>query len=393
MGRRHDLRAGVVVIQPVPGVASLQQLGEELLLALGKALVGVHPRPPATKLWSLAEVWMAAERVRHLVVLGSDRLAAPLWETLQRSARVAGRQLWLVVDGAGPAAKHLHCLGEPVRVLTLAEALAELPAPVRSATQLKTTSVLPSDDFFTFRASCRDLLEPELFKDVDATYRRAFADTLKWYGSRSHPESHRVAEYLSKLTAEARNPAEALVRLRAAQAACVRRGRLVRLLPQPAADPDRWAYPAPRLVKGDQAFRLRRVWSPQVACILVLASVLVMPSTLITGLTLDSVAPAGDHVSADGRRWAIPPQLQAPIRAQVLDRRRHGADGKSPLLERRTTQPLAELARQLRMGQSVAAMDDVDPAVWFAWRRPLPEAMRIDITRMSARPFLARWKA
>jgi hypothetical protein len=125
----------------------------------------------------------------------------------------------------------------------------------------------------------------------------------------------------------------------------------------------------------------------------VLAYLFALPKHVMVKLEVGDVAPDGDRIRVAGCRPTVPPSMQAPLRAQVLHRRRNdAADDDSPLLSWSTARPTVELARQLAGATAVAAMEDIDPAVWFPWRRPLPEAMQIEISKMSPRPLFGRWK-
>ena len=85
---RHDLDRGVAVCQPHPGATSPELLAGDLLIALGKLPGALAAEHLSRRGWELAALWLAAEQVRHLIVLRADRLPAGCWSEL---AAAAGR--------------------------------------------------------------------------------------------------------------------------------------------------------------------------------------------------------------------------------------------------------------------------------------------------------------
>jgi hypothetical protein len=91
----HDLGTGVIVCHPRP-TATWPVLVADLLAALGK-----HPRALSRERRTahgraLLQVWLRAERTRHLVVLRTHQLGADLLGRLADLAETAGITLWLV---------------------------------------------------------------------------------------------------------------------------------------------------------------------------------------------------------------------------------------------------------------------------------------------------------
>lgn len=107
----HAPDRGVIVCHPSPRARSSGSLWADVLLALGKAPRGPGwPRSRFSAL-ELANTWLRAQRIRHVIVYEADRLArAPLAELEELMDRV-GATLWLVfADPARLAGlrDHLH---------------------------------------------------------------------------------------------------------------------------------------------------------------------------------------------------------------------------------------------------------------------------------------------
>lgn len=126
LDRRAEPAAGVVVVHPVPRLTTPNQLGVDLLVALGKPSDAVD-REGCTRrqAWHLARIWLEAERVRHLVVLDAENLPPELWTLLVEVTSSLRARLWLLVRRMLP--RHL---GDrfPLSTATVTELLGAVPA-------------------------------------------------------------------------------------------------------------------------------------------------------------------------------------------------------------------------------------------------------------------------
>lgn len=104
LSRRADPPAGMVLVRPVPGVATLVELAADMLIGLGKrfdALAREKKRPQA---WTLVELWLRAERTEHLVVVDAERLSPALWSALAGLVGTVRTNVWLLVSMGAPSA-------------------------------------------------------------------------------------------------------------------------------------------------------------------------------------------------------------------------------------------------------------------------------------------------
>src|SRR5262249_5204909 len=131
---RHDLDRGVAVCQPHPGAISPGVLAGDLLVALGKLPGALAAEHLSRRGWELAALWLAAEQVRHLIVLRADRLPAGCWSELAAAADV---RVWLLTAKMTPgqrAALEACATAGPAAHRPWHTALAELPAADGSRT-------------------------------------------------------------------------------------------------------------------------------------------------------------------------------------------------------------------------------------------------------------------
>lgn len=277
----HDVAAGQVVVLPAPDRSSTGQAGDrarrvrlavDLLLALGKRL---HRRPrrgndaDLDDLWRDVEAWLAAEHTRELIIDRAHELRHPELHQLADLATRCQIRLWLIW-----AIRRLQPgdLGHlPVQPTTVADFLTTIGKPHHHRTGPRPWPPLPSTDFTTFLAQCRHRLEATEFSRVNrlytATYRRAAHQSHHGRWARPQRTSTLSTEHLLKLTADLRDdligpaidPAQALIRLRATQAAYLYNGQLyLRWRPETLG-----AHPARRLLSDltSRAATALRGWS------------------------------------------------------------------------------------------------------------------------------------
>lgn len=172
---RHDLDRGVAVCQPHPGATSPGLLAGDLLIALGKLPGALAAEYLSRRGWELAALWLAAEQVRHLIVLRADRLPAGCWSEL---AAAAGVRVWLLTAKITPgqrAALEACATAGPAAHGPWRAALADLPAAGGSRTGGSGFPAVPDAEFPLFRATAARLLDPAAFAQVDALYRDTYA--------------------------------------------------------------------------------------------------------------------------------------------------------------------------------------------------------------------------
>jgi hypothetical protein len=244
LARIDDLARGVLVVRPVPGTNTLSTLGLAVLAALGKQ-VDPPPRGQQRRLWPLARAWTVGHQPDYLVIDRAHTLPRPLIHALLDLAAAAGAMgVWFLdatPDRTASGLARLDAAHErPQQLLNLGIMPRDLPAPLDDLRIPPLT--LPDVGFLTFRAACQRLLPPADAALADSLWRVTFDRTYDWLqqidvydappaagsilnqpGQFIHPLSVRLAASLYN----ASNPAGAVVRLRAVQAALLRHGLLL----------------------------------------------------------------------------------------------------------------------------------------------------------------------
>ena len=352
---RHDLDRGVAICQPHPGAISPELLAGDLLIALGK-LPGALPAGHLSRRgWELAALWLAAEQVRHLIVLRADRLPAGCWSEL---AAAAGVRVWLLTAKMTPgqrAALEACATAGPAAHRPWHTALAELPAADGSRTGGYGFPPAPDAEFPLFRATAARLLDPAAFAQVDTVYRDIYARARGHNAALRHASGGDCARaVLQQLTIDAASADEVLTRLRAAQAGLFADGLLLDL--RPGRHPP-WELRAgclrPRLDHATVA-RLRGLADPVVAAAVTLSRATGMTPAQLCALRRRDViqAGAGLRVRAGRLTYRIPARAAGPVRAAVLhqppapDGGLASAAGQAPLLVTPGGAPISETALQ-----------------------------------------------
>jgi hypothetical protein len=221
-------------------------LGADVLVALGKNPQILRTERLGAEAWNLAQAWTIGLDVRDLVVdrvhlLTPDQIAA-LIELAAEQATV-----WLIYGGttADDTAEYLDFLGHPVERLPWTMLPTGLrPAQARPAPTSLPWPVLPAADFTTFLAACHRRLSREDFERVAAVFELAAQRADQWVGVYRSSGPAQLTTALARWLRDEQfaavpTAAEALITLRATQAALFVRGLLLRwntaaLGPQPA---------------------------------------------------------------------------------------------------------------------------------------------------------------
>ena len=318
---RHDLDHGVAVCQPHPGATSPELLAGDLLIALGKLPGALAAEHLSRRGWELAALWLAAEQVRHLIVLRADRLPAGCWSELAAAADV---RVWLLTAKMTPgqrAALEACATAGPAANRPWHTALAELPAADGSRTGGCGFPAVPDAEFPLFRATAARLLDPAAFAQVDTVYRDTYARARGYNAALRHASGGDCARsVLQQLTIDAASAGEVLTRLRAAQAGLFAGGLLLDL--RPVRHPP-WELRAgclrPRLDHATVA-RLRGLAAPVVAAAVTLSRATAMMPYQLCALRRHDVTGdgAGLRVRAGRLTYRIPARAAGPVRAAVL---------------------------------------------------------------------------
>lgn len=203
---------------------------------------------------------------------------------------------------------------------------------------------MPWVDFPRFRSACRSLLTPEEFECVDKTYRAAFRAV-----HRAAPHNdEEAATLLRRLLQDTDSPSRALTMVRAAQAACLAKGRLLKV------DLNRLyllvSQSLHRRMNRQELLALRDQVLPHMAAIPVLADAGLdndqIGSLRITDVSADGHPNIGDPITDPGRHL---------LEVQRLFRLLEGAQAHDSFIEDHARLIPRALRHAARMGAPVDA--------------------------------------
>jgi hypothetical protein len=324
-----DLAAGRAVCHAMPVGPSLYGLGVAMLLAVGKRFDAAQVERVPSRCWRLAEIWLAAEQIRELFILRAHILGARQWRVLLQLAATRQISLWLVVHRPGLRPPQQAVLAEtPATTLGAAEFLIQWAdtRPADRSGDADEFPLVPGDDFPTFRAACRRLLDPPSFTRVDTIYREAFsaarswvrAQTGNWQDRYSVIDAEAVGGFVRDVTAPSASPAETLVRLRGVQAGLFLHGMLVTIdLRSTAMIGVTELRPTLSAAVADRLRGYCTPWWTAEAALMLLAE---PPPGALSRMLIHDVDPDGAWVMIDGQRIAIPAYARSLVLAQRIDR-------------------------------------------------------------------------
>ncbi|WTX01096.1 hypothetical protein OG216_47650 (plasmid) [Streptomycetaceae bacterium NBC_01309] len=266
---------GRLVVHPSPGGRSID-LANDILTAAGKSpALLIQDNIGTAESWAAVTAWLHADGVRDVLVDRAHRLSTYCLRHLCDAVQPTGATLWLIwpqgprIAKPSPLADILFSCGFASTFLAFEDFLTALPLP-RPATETEPGPrahaprpaahgpPLPLADFPLFLAVCRRHLAADTFAALRTLYDREYEATQRWlFGALARARSD--ADLVPVLTTHLRDhrlgpaptPGEALIRLRAIQAALWQDGLGLR-----------WQ---PDNLGPDPAARLRNALSPRVA--------------------------------------------------------------------------------------------------------------------------------
>lgn len=199
--------------------------------------------------------------------------------------------------------------------------------------ELREFPPVPDVDFPFFPSACAELLPADAARIAIDTFREGRRLTFSWLNLHRPARRSEIIAYLDSLAAPCASPDAALARLRGAEAALLTRGLLARIDPHllAARHRSRRAAPTP-----ENANRLRGLLEPHLASATAIAALTGHDAECIAELHLRDVQRDGAELAGG---HAIPPHLQALIRAQLLARDTDGATADTPLFLARDGRP------------------------------------------------------
>lgn len=255
--RIDQLDRGVLVVRPVPGTSSPAVLALAILAALGKQ-VDPPPRGLTRHWWALACAWAVGHQVDYLVIDRAHTLPTRLiTQLIELATDITAIGVWFIDPSPGaPALADLDgvTVQPPHQLLNLTLNQPDRPAQPRTGPHIAPLD-LPPAGFLTFRYACQRLLPAADRARVDDAWLRFFDDTRGWLRSTKllddtvRPDPRRLIAATLPLSAmlsvrlavlfyTARHHADAMLRLRATQAALFREGILLHHEPRNPELPD-----------------------------------------------------------------------------------------------------------------------------------------------------------
>jgi hypothetical protein len=361
---------------------SLDWLVNDLLRALGKD-TGLGARN-AQAAYDALIAWLVADDVEDLVIVRAHALSAGAWSTLTELAALADARLWLMYQQPKLARGHREWCESfaPTELDFSAFKQRWGVVPKRSASPTPAVvpfPAVPQTDFLLFRAEARELLTADEFKLVNKSYRDAMEKTQAWLDDAETPDADALAAYLHDLTADCASTAEALTRLRAAQATMFVRGwwTIIDARVFIAAQAD-----AHLSFDDATASALRRFLSPQYAAAATLALTANATYTALAGLKLSDVETDGARVRLGGRDWQLDASARPLLRAQVIARVVDGACDDDPLFGDRTACDPAAPASARALRKSLDKAREVGVRCTRNWNSQKPASATTTMRRV-----------
>ena len=334
--RFGDLREGRIVVRAAPSYHSSEDIARAILEGLGKDLERrADGLGASTQLWRRAIVWLAAERIREILVIRAQWLRERDVVRLSGIAAQVDADLTLVVAGSALQAWQEELFAAwGFERLTFASwkrrhraRLAE-QAPDRALTAGVFPEV-PEHDFTLFRATCRELLSQSGFACVDRAWRLGRDSTHAFAASHCELTQDAIAEHLRTILRDAGSLSEVVCRLRGAQVAFFHSGWLVRVSDERLAVVSE-CEPYD-LVSEGTAGLLRSFVSARFGAAAALALITRREPGALVQMEVGDVTPDGRVVCVEGEQYEVPPAFAPLLIAARLLRRAAGSQEDEPL--------------------------------------------------------------
>lgn len=243
LARRLGRHEGVVCVEIPPGESlPVGALALGILAALGKDL-DREKQIKQRDAWPLARVWLNAEEIQALIVIGADQLDVTTWRQLSDVCRQSPTPSVILIQhqtglertqrelldrertftSAPPAAFHAWGARFDAALEHAASPDDELEPPRKA----RFPSV-PDDEIPYFRAACRAALSKPDFRVVDDAYRKSYDSTCRWLARCDQLSEDEVGGFLAAAMYWA-DVNEQLTRLRGAQVAFLRHWWLLKV--------------------------------------------------------------------------------------------------------------------------------------------------------------------
>ncbi len=237
---RHD---GVVCVEIPPRESvPLGALALGILASLGKDL-DREKQITQRDAWRLARVWLNAEEIHALIIIGGDQLNVATWRQLSDVCRQSPTPSVILIQHQTGLDRSQRELLDRERTFTsvpaatfhkwsrrfegACEHASRADDELARALKARFPSV-PGDEIPYFRAACRAALSKPDFRVVDDVYRKGYDSTSRWLNGRDQLSEDEVGRFLAAALRGA-DVNEQLTRLRGAQVAFLRHWWLLKV--------------------------------------------------------------------------------------------------------------------------------------------------------------------
>jgi hypothetical protein len=301
---RHD---GVVCVEiPPRDSVPLGALALGILASLGKDL---DREKQITKrdAWRLARVWLNAEEIQALIIIGADQLDVATWRHLSDVCRQSPPPSVILIQHQTGLDRTQRELLDRERTFTSVPPATfrtwgrRFEAACEHASRTDDTRVcaakarfpsVPGDEIPYFRASCRATLSKPDFRVVDDTYRKGYDSTCRWLDIRDQLNEDDVGRFLAA-SLRGTDVNEQLTRLRGAQVAFLRHWWLLKVDIEALAAAHH--VDSPIHIDAETHRQLRAYVQPKTSALAALAIVTGLPPGRLAMLNADQIYA--------GRRW------------------------------------------------------------------------------------------
>ena len=301
--RELGQRAAVVCASIPPGEPRpIGALALAILERLGKDL-DREKQIRQQDAWRLARVWLDAEEIQALIVIGADQLDLDTWHGLANVCRQMPTPSVILIQHQPGRDRTERDLRGRERAFTSVEPAvfhawaerfetacdqAATDATDAAPTDKRRFPAVPDDEIPYFRAACRDALTKPDFRIVDAAYRKAFDSACRWLRARPDVNEDEAGAFLASQVRWVPDINEQLTRLRGAQVAFLRHWWLVKVDPEALAAAQN-ADPLVDLADDAVYHRLRKYAHPKTSALAALSIATRLPPGRLSMLNADQV--------------------------------------------------------------------------------------------------------
>lgn len=329
---REDPSHLFVAVSPVAD--NVRTLGGDILRALGKdPNVSGSERREHTA-WLRTLLWLQLSPAQEMYISRAHLLKPWLLEHLMGAACLCGVRLNLIFQGGALRRSQQRLLADwPVEERTVADLLAGQSRKRRHAKRnrqvvaKKRLPAVPMDDFTSFRAAARQLLNDEDFRTVDAELLDAVDRTSAYIRRADVVDEAGLCEHLRDLIADSEWLPQIITRVRGAQVAAFHAGYLMRANLDVLA-----ATRTPRVALDIETLLLiERYDNPRLTALMVLTTATGRELRDFEAMTLNDVTDQGQRIMIQGEAHRLDARAAQAVEVLVRERLAYFASDSDPL--------------------------------------------------------------